>query len=342
MLPRERFLRTLSYAGPDRLPVVYHPSPAGLHVHGQKLLDLFQRFPPDNPIEFHDLPTPDPEAVAPDGSYRELQTDAWGTVWEHLIFGVAGHPYTYPIPDWKSIDALVFPPTPLPKGPTFEEERARLRLQKERFLTTGGGISIFERLHALRPIDDILMALADGDRGLTRLLERLEAYWTEVIGYQIALGVDAIWFGDDWGTQTAPIISPTLFRNVFRPIYARLFDLVKSAGARVFFHSCGDLGPIFDDLLDLGIDLIWPQISWFEANPHRMALCRERRVAFYVHPDRQRLVPLGTPNAIRAEMRRYAELGHSLNGGVIFYVEIENDAPFENIRTLIESIHEFR
>jgi len=61
---RERMLRAFDFANPDRLPVYYHPSTAGLQVHGQKLLDLFRAYPPDNDLEFDGLPQPDPAGVA--------------------------------------------------------------------------------------------------------------------------------------------------------------------------------------------------------------------------------------------------------------------------------------
>ena len=88
--------------------------------------------------------------------------------------------------------------------------------------------------------------------------------------------------------------------------------------------------------------LIWPQIRWFESDPARIAACWDRKVGLYVHPDRQRLIPLGTPEEICGEIRRYADLGRRLGGGVIFYVEIENDAPFENVKALLEAIDAFR
>lgn len=339
---RERFLRTLTYSAPQRLPVVYHPSPAGLYVHGRKLLHLLNRHPPDNPIVFHDLPAPPAETLDTAGNYHEFKVDGWGVEWEYLIFGVAGHPSRYPISDWAAADAYNFPPLPARTGPGFEQARAAVQRQQATWLVASGGVSIFERLHAVNAIDEVLMALASGDPGLLRFLERLEQYWRQAIDYFLATGVDAIWFADDWGTQSAPIVSPAMFRDLFRPIYARLFRQVRQAGARVFFHSCGALGPIFDELMDLGIDLIWPQIGWFESDPYRIDACRERQVAFYVHPDRQKLIPLGTPAAIRAEIRRYADLGRRMNGGVVFYVEIENDAPFENVRALVEAIAEFR
>ena len=65
-------------------------------------------------------------------------------------------------------------------------------------------------------------------------------------------------------------------------------------------------------------------------------------MAIYMPPDRQDLIPYGSPQEIDSAIKRYAEKYHALGGGGIFYVEIENDAPFENIKALIESIHKWR
>jgi hypothetical protein len=338
MTKRQRFLAALTYSTPDRLPVIYHPCTAGLHVHGRKLADLLAAHPPDNPITFDDLPAPPADAIDSSGRYHEFLTDGWGTEWQYLIFGIAGHPSRYPINDWAEADAYVLPPEPVSEGPDFEVARDALAAQKAEYFMAGGGAAIFERLHGVAALDETLLALGLGEPGLMRFLARLEAYWAACIDHWLALGIDAVWFGDDWGTQNGPIVSPALFDRVFAPVYERLFARIKAGGARVFFHSCGALGPIFDRLLDLGIDLLWPQIGWFEQDPARIEACRERGVSFYVHPDRQRLVPLGTPAEIRAEMRRYAELGRRMGGGVVFYVEIENDAPWANVEALIESI----
>ena len=62
----------------------------------------------------------------------------------------------------------------------------------------------------------------------------------------------------------------------------------------------------------------------------------------YIHPDRQRLIPLGTPQEIENAIRDYAVRYHRLGGGGIFYIEIENDAPFENVEALIRSVHKYR
>jgi uroporphyrinogen decarboxylase len=335
MTPRERMLRAIEFTGPDKIPVVYHPSPAGLHIHGEKLLKLFNAYPPDNPITFTSIPTPPAGTIDETGRYHEIQIDAWGTGWEFLIYGIQGHPKTYPFESWEAAVDYQFPPG-------FALDREQITQQKETFLIFTGGISIFERLHALRPIDQVLMAIADQNPAFLRFLDRLVAYWLEVIREMLDAGADVIMFGDDWGTQNAPFISPRLFKALFKTHYQALMAPIHCAGKKVFFHSCGYLGGVFDDLVDLGISGLWPQIKLLENNPHLLEKCRQHKIAIYIHPDRQYLVPRGSPEEIETAIQQYAERYHAQKGGGIFYVEIENDAPFENVKTLIEAIHKWR
>lgn len=338
---RQRMINTFEYTSPDRLPVVYHPSPAGLHVHGQKLLDLFRALPPDTPITFADIPHPAPGTVDDRGEYHELRRDAWGTTWEFRIFGIQGHPFSYPFSDWQAASSFVFPVVPVPGSEAEDQARERLKQLTRSYLVFGGGISLFEKLHALRPMDEVLIDLYTGDMALLVFLERLADYWEEVIAYHLRIGTDVIMFGDDWGAQQGPIVSPALFRDLFRPLYERLMAPIRQAGRRIFLHSCGRLGDIFQEFLDLGINGFWPQIGCYEEE-ELFGIGKSRQMGIYLHPDRQYLVPRGTPAEIRDTVRRYADRCHALGGGGIFYVEIENDAPWENVKALIEAIHTWR
>lgn len=338
---RDRMLRAFQYSSPDRLPVVYHPSPAGLHVHGEALLDLFRQYPPDNPVTFTEVPQPPPGTVDDDGRYHELRRDEWGTEWEYLIFGVAGHPHAYPVRNWAEARHFAFPPVPGPGTTEREQRRTEVHALKQDYLVFDGWISLLERLHALRPIDDVLAGLVNRDPALLAFLKRLTVYWHEVLDYLLSTGVDVVVFGDDWGTQTAPIISPGLFREIFRPRYAELMGRVKESGRKVFLHCCGRVGPLLDDFLELGIDGYWPQINCYHLD-ELAGRCRDYGVALYLHPDRQYLIPRGTPAEIESTIQGYAQRWRTLGGGGIFYVELENDAPFDNARALIESIDRYR
>ncbi len=333
--PRQRMLKAFAFDNPDKLPVFYHPSTAGLYVHGQKLLDLFEAYPPDNYITFNGIPQPPAGAFDPDGSYHEFITDAWGTTWEYRIFGIAGHPKKFPLTDYSVLDTYTFPPLPDPKASDIAD-------LKDKFLLWAPvNVSLFERVFEIRPFEDILVDIHDNEPAFLRLLDRLLEYYREGIRRSLTAGYDVFSFGDDWGTQDSLILSPEAFRSIFKPRIAALTRMVREAGKIVMYHSCGAVEAIFDDLVELGINGFWHQIGRYD--PVTFAKrCADAKVLLFLHMDRQHLVPLGTPQEIRDTVRRYADIHKKLGGGAIFYIEIENDAPFENVEALITSVHEYR
>jgi uroporphyrinogen decarboxylase len=340
---RQRMLDAFNYNRPDKVPVVYHPSKAGLYIHGQKLIDLFNKYPPDNPIIFNDIPEPGKEAFGMDGEYHEIITDEWGVGWEYRIFGIAGHPKTYPFRSWgDAVRNYQFPEIPVLGTPEFYTEKDKTKELKNEFLIFNGWISIFEKLHALRPFEEVLMDIAIQDENLLAFIEKLTEYWERVIKYYISTGTDVFVFGDDWGTQDSTLISPESFREIFKPHYKKLFLQIQKAGGLVFLHCCGFLGELLDEFIEMGIRGLWPQINLFEKDKTFALKCRENKIAIYIHPDRQQLIPLGKPEQIDTFIRLAAEKYKELGGGGIFYVEIENDAPFENVKALIEAIHRYR
>lgn len=321
--------------------MIYHPSQAGLYVHGQKLADLFNRYPPDNVVSFDKIPIPNKGTIDRNGEYHELVRDEWGTTWNCRIFGVAGHPKVYPFNNWEEAVNYKFPSISAITSSSFESNIITSE-QKEKYLIFNGWISIFERLHGLRPFEEVLTDILISDPHLMNFLDELVKYWIKVIDYIIAIDTDVVVFADDWGTQRSPLIPPDLFREIFKPLYSKLFSHVKNAGKKVFLHCCGFMDEILDDFIDLGINGIWPQITLYENDGSFFSKCKDNRVAFFIHPDRQYLIPRGTPDQIEDYIQKCAKRCRELGGGGIFYVEVENDAPFENVKALVEAIDRFR
>jgi uroporphyrinogen-III decarboxylase len=142
--------------------------------------------------------------------------------------------------------------------------------------------------------------------------------------------------------QNTTIVEPEMFREIFKPRYKKLFDRIKEHGGLPFFHCCGYMGEIFDELVDLGIRGLWHQMNLYEEDAVLEEKCKENKIAVFIHPDRQKLIPLGTPQEIRSYIKRKAEKYKKMGGGGIFYVEIEDDAPFENVLALFEAIDQYR
>ena len=64
-------------------------------------------------------------------------------------------------------------------------------------------------------------------------------------------GADGIIFFEDWGIQDRLLISPEMWRDIFKPLYKRLCDAAHSVKLDVLMHSCGYNWAIIDDLADL-------------------------------------------------------------------------------------------
>lgn len=87
---------------------------------------------------------------------------------------------------------------------------------------------------------------------------------TEQIGrrlltyYQRHLAFDSVGacvVNDDWGFKTATMLSPAHMREFILPWHKKIVALIHSAGRPAILHSCGNLGPIWEDLIeDIGYD----------------------------------------------------------------------------------------
>lgn len=342
MLPRERVFAALDFRAPDVAPLEYHPSPAGVYEHGQNLRNLWERYPGDFG-DARDFPpaAPHPRWIGPDGTYREFRRDEWGVLWQHLIFGVAGHPLERPLDDWEALSRFTAPPLPPDSGPEFEAERQRACAHQQRYFLKSGWISLFEVMQAVRRFEDVLMDLATDSPEINRLGDIITDYQLGMVRYLLKRGVDAVQFGDDFGTQTSPMLSLKVWKRFFRPRYERLMRPVHEAGKKVFFHMCGQGRIFFDDFAELGVHAIWPQLNAYETQDLARA-CSERKMALELHPERGRLMVTGTPEEVRREVHRLADAFAVMDGGAWFYVEIDSGFPIENIRALIETIGEMR
>ena len=52
------------------------------------------------------------------------------------------------------------------------------------------------------------------------------------------------------------MISPPIYREHVLPYHKRIVDTVHEKGGQICFHICGYMDPIFEDILDLGVDAL--------------------------------------------------------------------------------------
>ena len=241
----------------------------------------------------------------------------WGYVWERLD-GTMGQPSHLPLEDWSRIDGY---PSPDPFAPgRFAGMREWAAANADSFLKFSLGITGFNQATFLRGFAPFLMDLyTDPDRA-GRVLDLVFDFENGMIAQAIALPVDAIVFGDDWGTQQGLIIDPALWRQVFRPRYAEQFARIRQAGKKVWFHTCGNVYPITGDLIDIGVDvleLLQPDLLGID----QLARDFGGHVCFCCAIDHQRLAISGTRDEIHTYARHLTRALGAHHGGFIAYIE---------------------
>jgi len=319
--------------------------------HGDDLAELFCRYPDDAvrvvPYEFSigyqsmdRRPRIDAVEVLMRGAEWE---DEWGTRWGHAEGGVGATPIGYPLEGWWQLDEYLASRMPDPRAPgRFDSaSRALARYGGRRYCMGTIHLALFERLHALRGMHNVFTDFYTDEGPVRRLVASITQYVLELIRQWGQLGADAVFLTDDWGSQTALMISPAMWRRFFKAHYAEMFAEVHRLGMDVVFHSCGNVMEIVEDLLEIGLDVLDPLQPG--AVDHK-ALARRfgGRVSFCGGIDLQQLLSRGTPEEVRDEVRRLIDLfGRPYGGSLIVSPAnvLTPDISLANLSAMFEAAH---
>ena len=155
-----------------------------------------------------------------------------------------------------------------------------------------------------------------------------------------ATAVDGVSFMDDWGTQRALLISPPLWRELFKPLYREYCEILHAAGKWAFFHSDGHIAAIYPDLIEIGVDAVNSQL--FCMDLEELGRRYGGQITFWGEIDRQGVLPWGTPEQVREAVRRVRRALDRGRGGVIAQCEWGINDPYENIEAVFAAWEEPR
>ena len=342
MTGRERVKKAMHYKKPDKVPVQFYYSPVGYYEHGDKLNDLYETMPGDfMPFTRYPVPNPDKSEYDENGNYHAFRRDEWGTLWEYRIFGIAGLPKEYPVKDISKLDSYKMPTPHSNSKDDIEAYRKEVEQHQKQYYYFQHAGSLFERLIALRPDEDVLCDIALNEPGINRLADMIVQYDSAYVERGIEAKADGIAFGDDYGTERGLIMSPKTWRRFIKPRLKELFAPAVKANMDIHFHSCGKNTEILEDLREIGVTSIWPQLPAYNM-AELASRCRSLDLAIAIHTDRARTMTYGTPQMVRNLVMREYEIFCMQDGGAWFYIEADNGFPFENLEALIHTIRELR
>ncbi|MEI6499917.1 MAG: uroporphyrinogen decarboxylase family protein [Armatimonadota bacterium] len=341
MTNRENWLRAIEFRTPEWIPAYVGFAPIVWKIYRNDLervmLDhprLFSGFEAGH-SDFYDQ-------MSPYHTQGVITTDNWGCVWHNEQEGLEGLVVQSPLADWAALETYQPPDVETldERGPRDwgEVERDFARAREAGGLLTGNGERLFDRLYFLRGFENLMIDLATDDPHLPRLVEMLTEHELRLIHKWLEVGVDAIYFHTDIGSQRALMIHPDKFRKYLKPMFTTLFQACRQAGVHVCLSSDGHVLEIVDDLIECGISMHDPQLR---ANTlEGIKRCYKGKVCCTVDLDRQSFAFL-SPQGIREQVAEVVEAMYDPAGGLMLSGSVwGNDVPLENIAALCEAVEE--
>ena len=261
--------------------------------------------------------------------------DEFGVVWNRTVDKDIGVPENRVL-DKPTLAGLSLP-DPACEMRVRQVEKA-LAGAGEKFRMLSMGFSLFERAWTLRGLENFYIDMVTNESFVDDLLDVLCDWCVSVIRSMPMQLVDGVQFGDDWGGQNGLLMGKALWDRFIKPRITRMYAAAREAGAYVMIHSCGKVQELFDDLIEAGLNMFNP------FQPEVMDVCEisrryKGRLAFLGGLSIQKTLPFGTPDEVRAEVRRLIEEVGAGGGYVLSPShDVPGDVPLENLLALIDEV----
>lgn len=374
---RDRVLAVINHEMPDRHPVDFGGSPAsGINLYAYKHLKQhlgltgpvrvqtersLLAWPDDAILELFDVDLRLVVAhTAEDSRERGIfdeaayavpaeYTDIWGVVRRRPAKGhyyVCHSPFEKDELSLADLDTHPWPSTTKTDVAGLRREAERLRRETDCALVVHVPGRLFSLGQFMCGFENWLVQLKVNPEFCEALLDRgldIQLAMAEETVKAVGDAVDILYLADDYGMQTGPLISPALFRRIFKPRMARLIQFLRERSrARIAFHSCGSVYALIPDFIDVGVEILNPiQVSAADMDTARLRREFGHRLAFWGAVDSQQVLPRGTPAEVRAEVAQRAQ---DLGAGYIPYCvhNIQAEVPPENILAMMNAIRTAR
>ena len=254
---------------------------------------------------------PESQPQAEDETF-EYSLDMWGNTWRRIKgMSARGEIFKPVLENWSDLDAMRLPELDNPA--CYEHSRAVAKAEKERF-TIGGIPWPFEVCRYMRRMDNYLMDLVAERERIDALHERIATLLEGVIDRFGEAGIDGLMITEDLGVQDRLLMSPSMWRDIFRPLYERLTSRAHGYGMKVILHSCGYNWALIDDLCESGVDCLQFDQPTLYDMPDLAEKLKKHRVGLFSPCDIQRVLPTGNRTLIESETLRLVE---TFRGGFI-------------------------
>jgi len=355
MTAKERILAVLNREPVDRLPVdLWHtPEIAAALRHHFGVADDFAMWRAlglDKIVwDFMDYRMDAGErAGAQSGAGAEAggERTMWGVPLKDIQAGEARYAEfgSAPMADFNTPSALdEYPWWPEIERFDYDGAVALARKASPDYAVVGPWVSLYEIYCQLRGLEQAMIDLAQSPGLVEAILDRVEAIQTEMMKRFFALArghLDLVFISDDIAGQNSLLMSPRMWRTHLQPRLKRWCELIHAHGLRVFYHTDGAARTLLKPIIDCGVDVLNP-IQHACPGMDMSELKQEfgHRVIFHGGVDNQSILPRGTADQVRAEVRDCLRtLGAGREGFICASCHnVQAGTPLENIFAMVET-----
>ena len=282
--------------------------------------------------------------IAEDGSFY----DEWGV--KRQPRGPYIERIGYPLTE-ATFDAIEQFSWPDPHDPSRFDglaEEARRLYEETDYVLAAGHISagIFQDCWNLRGMEQFFEDLIINRDFAEALLDRVTAIHIAMWDHFLdAVGqyVDIVETADDLAGQAKLLISPKMYRDLIKPRHTALNDAIhQKTRAKIFYHTCGAVMPLIDDLIDVGVQILNPiQPLPGLMEPEELKKRYGGRVIFHGGLDVQVLLLTGTPEDVRAHVHHYLDVLGPERFIMAPANSVQPGTPPENLAAAYEAVRDY-
>jgi len=358
MKPRERVLHAfrMKEGLPDRVPVQFDLSKNHLEYFAKKLNlpmeitdnlyeDVTWRISGNNvrtalgsDVVITGASVSDDFKIIPDVDGTWLNEYGMRMRQGQVYVEVVGYPLAHAMTK-ADIDAFTFPDA-YASGRYRDAERIVAQYKDNYFVIGDIEVTIFTLAQQFVGLEKLLVDMMLEAEYVQPLFEKCTEFQTKVAVELIKRGVDAIWYGDDFGTQNSLIMPPDIFDTQVKPWYRKMNDSLKAVNADILpiLHCDGAVRPLLNDIKQMGFDVfnpVQPDVPGHSAQELKAEF--GDMFVFWGAIDQQHLLPYGTDQELEADIKEKIEtLGK--NGGYMISPAhiIQDDVSHERVEKFIE------